>query len=574
MVPRTVDLRQIEGPGILASRIDRGLSHLLAEQERILAFGGWGGDQYGRWIAAVAMTYYQSNRDDCRVNEVFERFLDTQGANGMFGEKLDGMVWWGAGRALIGLYEYWELTRDARALDSAKALADFYLTDYPFDDAGTNHQQAVEGVVALWRSTRDDRYLAFADRLFHTLDLDFGMPSGGSHNQHTHGYLCILCGGVDLYEATGNDDYLSTTKRIWDDVLCHNMWVTGGISEMSAYEYEHLDEGCSIADWVRLCYRLWQVTRDPKYMDVAEHVLLNHLYFDQDRDGGFYGWRTLKEEPTEKRETIAWWCCSMHGQRVLLETLKYIFTHDDAGVDVNLYADAEARIAVGDGDAISLRQTVEYPTLARLEVTPKAPTSLALRLRIPQWTPSFRVTVNGAPIEGHEEAGRVTLERAWRAGDVVEIAFSPVVRIAPEGSNTFNAEPISTCSDGTRVERGAILYGPHVVMIDRELDADLPEAGRFEVLVPIREGKPFLEPADEDLPGRGPHALPGTLFQALGRELAAEDAPEAPLRRIHLVPTAETTDRSGHTPETYKLRSDVRCVSEVAYRRLKADASP
>ena len=108
--------------------------------------------------------------------------------------------------------------------------------------------------------------------------------------------------------------------------------------------------------------------------------------------------------------------------------------------------------------------------------------------------------------------------------------------------------------------------------IDRELDGDLPEAHRFEVVVPCRDEKPFLEPADEDIAGRGPHAVPGTCFEVLGRESAPTGPSEPPLRRMHLVPMAETTDRSGHTPESYKLRSDVRCVSEEAYRRLQGGA--
>ena len=251
---------------------------------------------------------------------------------------------------MIGLLEYWDLTQDPEALRSATRLGNFYLSDFPREKPGLdswkrdvypnmNHIGGhVEGLVALWRATRNIDYLNLAGKVLSTVAPEFGEPDGKEHGHHTHAFLMDTRGCVDLHLATGKDEYLRHARRVWDFILQRCMWVSGGISEVSTFPFETRDEACSVADWLRLSLSLWRVTRDSRYMDLAEHTLLNHLYFDQDHSGGFCSYRSIGEDNTgQGRDHVAYLCCSMHGLRGLLEAVRFIYTHDDDGVDVNLF---------------------------------------------------------------------------------------------------------------------------------------------------------------------------------------------------------------------------------------------
>ncbi|MBI1926866.1 glycoside hydrolase family 127 protein [Candidatus Poribacteria bacterium] len=580
MQTKIVNLSRIKVTGGLDSRLRLGLSHLLTEQRRILDFTGWGGDQYGRWIPAVAMTVFYTGEGNYRVDDVFEVFLKTQQPNGMFGEGIptnapyNPQIWWGAGRALIGLLEYWELTQEQKALESARKLGDFYLSDYPFQGAGTNHQQGIEGLVALWKATGGEQYLSFAEKIFKTVDPEFGEPLGGAHGHHTHGYLSILRGLIDLFEATHKPEYLQFARRSWEHILQRNMWVTGGISEGSTYAFEDRDEGCSVADWLRFCFRLWQVTREPRYMDVAEHTLLNHLYFDQDANGGFCTYRSLLDEPSgQQPDAVAWWCCSMHGQRALLDALMFLYTYNETGIDVNLFADSDVQIPFKNGAPVQLRQRTDYPSFVRLEVHPECETSLALRVKIPQWTRAFELKVNGSPFGQEQEHGYIEIERLWKPGDVIDLRLAPTFRIIPEGANSFEPQQVpAEMKPGDRMKRAAIRYGPWVLMIDRILNPQLPEAPRFEVVVPLNEkGEPFLKKLTEEPSLRGTYAVSNACSSTLGRGVSDQESElshEPSLKTVYLVPVSELTDRRGNLTGFYKVRNDVWWLDEGHYGRL------
>src|SRR5262245_58502084 len=114
MQPLELSAIQVSGP--LEARMRLSLAHLLAERGRILGGEGfgqaWGADQYGRWIGAVAMAAAYTGQPLPALPETVQRFLRTQAPNGFFGRAFNSLTWWGAGRGLIGLLEYWQVSHD------------------------------------------------------------------------------------------------------------------------------------------------------------------------------------------------------------------------------------------------------------------------------------------------------------------------------------------------------------------------------------------------------------------------------------------------------------------------------
>jgi hypothetical protein len=91
----------------------------------------------------------------------------------------------------------------------------------------------------------------------------------------------------------------------------------GGIPEKCRVKFGR-DEGCAIADWLRLNLELARVTGKARYWAMAERTLHNHFLQNQSSKGGFghrgllcdddgvYGFGKGIEEST--------WCCTYHGE--------------------------------------------------------------------------------------------------------------------------------------------------------------------------------------------------------------------------------------------------------------------
>jgi DUF1680 family protein len=571
-----MDLAALRVSGPLDQRIQLALSHLLAERERILGSEGfgqaWGADQQGRWIGAVALAAVYDRQTIPVLAETVQRFLDTQAPNGFFGRAFNSLTWWGAGRGLIGPLEYWEVTQDAKALSAATRLGEFYLTHFPLGEGGfsTHHGGHKEGLVALWRATSRDEFLELAKKIPATEGVDFGKPGDPAAGQHTHSYLSVMRGCVDLFLATGQAEYLERAEQVWGHVLRHQMWVSGGISEGSHYVFETRDETCAVADWLRLSLKLWQATGEAKYLDVAEHILLNHLGFDQDHSGGFCSFRSVGENPPgQVRDIVTWFCCSMHGLRALLEAVKFIYAHDDDRIALNLFMTSEAQLGLRAG-AVRIRQELDSRLgPVRVTVHPAGPLAFTLQIRIPTWAASCRITLNGAPVTIDPVDGSVSIQRVWHTGDSLEIAWEAHLQLVPMGVNSFSASPESHSAAATALRaQTALVYGPLVLMLDPSLNIyEMFEWGQAEIALPRRAtGEPFLAKIPAPILGRAGLAVPGACFVTLARR---RDEPphgasgDEAWKLAFLVPIAELTDRwtsSLSRVLPYEVRNDVRLL--------------
>ena len=145
---------------------------------------------------------------------------------------------------------------------------------------------ALEGVVELYRVTKDERYLALARSIAERTDRH---PA-----QHSHGFLTTVRGVVALYRVTGEARYLDQAEALWAGVVeSGNVLIQGAVPEMFAPRVKR-DEGCSEADWLRLSLDLWEITRQPRYLEQAERTLFNELAMNQFHTGD-YGHHTFTD---------------------------------------------------------------------------------------------------------------------------------------------------------------------------------------------------------------------------------------------------------------------------------------
>jgi DUF1680 family protein len=101
----------------------------------------------------------------------------------------------------------------------------------------------------------------------------------------------------------------------------------------------------------------------------------------------------------------------------------------------------------------------------RLTVNPAAPLGFPLQLRIPAWAAGAAISVNGHPEPAPTAGAFARIERTWKTGDRVEIAFP----MSPRISRWFH--------DSIAVERGPLVFSydigeSWVKLRDRGMTAD------------------------------------------------------------------------------------------------------
>ena len=378
----------------------------------------------------------------------------------------------------------------------------------------------------------------------------------------------MLRGCVDIFLATGETAFLDRARKAWEHILAHQMWVTGGISEGSAYPYETRDETCSVADWLRLSLKLWQATGQPEYMEVAEHVLLNHLAFDQDHSGGFCTFRSLAPTPTGYvRDAVAWFCCSMSGLRALMEATRFVYTVSGDCLSVNLFFPSEATVSL-QGGQVRVLQTGGYPAGEPPRIRVIAPPDMVVdlrgtgaglgcgRLRQPQ-RPRDRRRAGARRMSRSGGRGRKGTSCNWTHSRVWK-------RSRPARTGSGERPQTSGAMSSGVLPAAALRYGPLVLMLDPVLtiyDAFEPE--RFAITVAAAADGSFQLPrAQGQVPGTREFAVPGASFLTLCRPLGPSSAGTDEALGF-LVPVAEITDRWTYTRSRlvpYEVRNDVRVV--------------
>ena len=348
---------------------------------------------------------------------------------------------------------------------------------------GFNPSQ-IMGLVDLYRTTGERRYLELAD-IFVTLrgsapeDLlkppEYAFRGNGDQNQdrvplrqetkgegHVVTATYLYAGAADVYMETGDDALLQALKRIWTDASEHKTFITGGsallhygassrndpVHEAYGLPY-HLhnasayNETCATIGNAMWAWRMLGITGEAAYADAMERVVYNGMLSAISLDGKrfFYTnplrWHAsdqlmLSQDAHERWYTFKCYCCPPQVARGIAWMQDWAYSQSEDGVSVNLYGSSQLDIPWGHGEKLALRQETDYPWDGRVVITVEAAPAgpLAFLLRIPGWAKGAIISVNGQPAGIEAQPGWFArIERAWAAGDRVELDFPMSVRL-------------------------------------------------------------------------------------------------------------------------------------------------
>jgi DUF1680 family protein len=399
------------------------------------------------------------------------------------------------------------------------------------------------GMVELYRTTREPRYLALARRF---LDLRDQVRDGTDDNQdripfrkqiqavgHAVRANYLYAGAADMYAETGDRTLLPPLLDVWDDLVSTKLYITGGCGALydgaspdgaksqkqigrvhqaygRAYQQPNStahNETCAAVAFVLWNWRMLQITGEARFADALELVLYNAALAGIGLDGKTFFYtntlRQLDRMPAELRWSrtrqpfFSSNCCPPNIVRTVAESSSYAYSLSKDGVWVNLYGGSVLNTRHADGAALKLTQETDYPWDGRVRITldivPAG--AFSVSLRVPGWADGAAVSVNGTSAGKDLRPGFYhEVRRVWSAGDVLELRLpmrAQLLQAHPfveEARNQVAVKrgPLVYCLESTDLPRGVAVSE---VVLPRRIALQPRHDGKFVGGVTVLEGK-------------------------------------------------------------------------------------
>jgi len=397
--------------------------------------------------AARLAAYTDDPRVVARKQHLVEETLKTQEADGYLGtmppDHRITLLWdlHEMGYLILGLVSDYRFCGQAASLRAAQRLADYYIRHWPAGHVwlASGHDIADlpvtgidEALMALYTATGQSVYLDFLLQVRRLPERDWPLRIGrcGRLEGHAYAYLAVCVAQLRLHGQQPDPRLLRQTQRVLDFMMRGDgMVISGAISDFECWHDSqegtaHLGETCASAYLVRWLDELLQARDDALYGDLMERIIYNTLFAAQSPDGRQLRYYVPFQGPRTYFPTDLY-CCPNNFRRAIAELPGLVFySGSGGGLVVNLYTPASARLELGEGVPVAVRQETAYPRSGRvhLRLDPARPAHFPLNLRIPRWCAGASAAVNGQPVEGALTPGSFfVIDRLWQAGDQVAL---------------------------------------------------------------------------------------------------------------------------------------------------------
>lgn len=289
---------------------------------------------------------------------------------------------------------------------------------------------------------------------------------------HSVRAMYFYTAAAELALETGDHSLVNTLESLWDNMTSKRMYLTGGIG--SSYEHEGFTEDYDLPNetaYAETCaavgnifwnQRMFELTGEVKYVHLIERTLYNGFLAGISLDGTKFFYENLLESSGDHHRK-GWFtcaCCPPNAARLLASLQRYIYSKREGELYVNQYIGSSVQTTIED-QTVELKQTSQLPWEGKVTLSIDAEESVPVNLRIPQWTNSIEIQVNGNTVVEDSE-DYVTLEREW-SGDNIELQFEQSI-------TQVQAHPaVDTNACRTAFTRGPLVYAAEGVDHERPL---------------------------------------------------------------------------------------------------------
>ena len=314
-------------------------------------------------------------------------------------------------------------------------------------------------------------------------------------------YMYAAMADLAFYEQDAS--LFAACEKLYRNIVQKRMYLTGSIGSASYGERFTCDydlpndtnysESCASIGLAMFCRRMLAVTGDAQYADTMETALYNTVTAGISLDGkSFFYVNPLEVWPesceanpskahvkTTRQKWFACACCPPNIARTLASLQDYAYGQSGKTAYIHLYAAGKVSFDL-DGVSAGLRIEGRYPFEDQIAITVEKDGDFTLALRKPGWCSHMTLRLNGEPAgEGadfHAEKGYFYLERSWKKGDRLTVAFSMPPRLVC-------ANPKVRADAG----KAAIMKGPLVYCLESCDNGENLSALRLNPAAPILE---------------------------------------------------------------------------------------
>ena len=326
----------------------------------------------------------------------------------------------------------------------------------------------------------DAKYMKAAEKYSHQImieNMNGDVKNDFLDNKHANESITKFVGFARIDEVHSDSRYEKASRAFWNNVSQRRSSVIGGPGVNSYFQphdqmYRFVEEGdgpetCSAYNMMKLTERLFSNSRNPRYSEYYEKILVNQMLGNYDPQTGGYCYHTsLRPESYRiySKSNEAMWCCVGTGMETASKFGEFIYTMSSDTLFVNLFIASEL-----NDRRFSVKQETEFPYGNKSKITVKQGGNYSIAVRHPGWTNTgYNITVNGkAPRGFHpEELKRGTMKyiscgKAWKAGDVIEVTYPMAMGISPCPGSTylaFNYGPIVLAAITSSTDKASSMY--------------------------------------------------------------------------------------------------------------------
>ncbi|HUT54222.1 MAG TPA: beta-L-arabinofuranosidase domain-containing protein [bacterium] len=257
--------------------------------------------------------------------------------------------------------------------------------------------------------------------------------------------MYFYTGAADLYLETGESGLLTTLARIWDNTILKRTYITGGMGSLPNiegfgrdYELPHQSyaETCAAVGSIFWSARMLLATGEARYADQLERALYNGFLAGLSLDGKnyFYQNRLASFGQDQRKPWYTTACCPPNIARLIASLERYAYGQGPDTVWVNQYMGGKAEFGLEPGKVeIVVESGLPWDENVSITVKLERPLTFTMKLRVPAWAESARITVNGQETGDPAAGTYLTISREWKAGDLIEMALrmDPVLVASP-----------------------------------------------------------------------------------------------------------------------------------------------
>lgn len=361
--------------------------------------------------------------------------------------------------ALIKLYD---LTRDTRYKDFAK---------YLIDQRGQKPLYFEEEI----QKNKNDFGWQNSYNKFQYYQAGLPVCEQKVAQGHAVRAVYLYSGMADVAAASDDETLFEACRTLWDNIVNKQMYVTGGIGATSngeafTFDYDlpndtNYAESCASIGLIFFARRMFEISKDARYINVMERVLYNGVISGMSLDGKkFFYVNPLEVDPKAceqdpgkthiKPERQKWFgcaCCPPNIARLLSSIGNYAYEQDRNRLYMNLFVGGEIHTKLKNAD-LELKVETNYPWDGKISITNNKPADYELAIRIPDWCEAFTLTSSGKSIPYETERGFAVIKKEFDSGETIVLDLVMETKLI--AANPRIREDIGKAA----VQRGPLVY--------------------------------------------------------------------------------------------------------------------